>query len=149
MIGNKKEIINYLIDQPDDKEFEIKEKRKKRSINSNNYCWQLISEIAKYMKTSKEEIYEIMLQRYGTLETQDGEVVEILSKKELESNENLHIKFIGIKDGIYRYLLIKGSSQYDSKEMSEFVDGVVSEAIEIGIETRTPEEIQSLKDNWK
>ena len=47
------------------------------------------------------------------------------------------------------YRLIKGSSQYDTKEMSLFIDGIVSECKEQGIETMTPSELDQLKQSWK
>ena len=46
------------------------------------------------------------------------------------------------------YKIFKGSSEFDSREMSIFIDGVVSEAQELGIDTRTPEEIANLKSLW-
>jgi hypothetical protein len=42
----------------------------------------------------------------------------------------------------------KGSSEFDSREMSIFLDGVVSEAKEMGIPTETPNEIARLKAMW-
>ena len=36
----------------------------------------------------------------------------------------------------------------DSKQMSELIDGTVSEADELGIETRTPDEIERMKALW-
>mgnify|MGYP002522713106 CR=1 FL=1 len=41
-----------------------------------------------------------------------------------------------------------GSSHYDTKEMSDFIDGIVSEAEELGIETETPDELARLKAVW-
>ena len=46
------------------------------------------------------------------------------------------------------YKVYKGSSEFDSREMSIFLDGVVSEAQELGIDTMTPNEIAKLKSLW-
>ena len=46
------------------------------------------------------------------------------------------------------YKVYKGSSEFDSREMSTFLDGVVSEAKGIGIQTETPDEIARLKSLW-
>jgi len=35
-----------------------------------------------------------------------------------------------------------------TKEMSELIDGTVSEARELGIDTRTPDEIERMKQLW-
>ena len=65
MIGNGKAIINWLFQQDREKIFEIKEKKDKRSLNSNSYCWKLCTLIAEEVGTSKEEIYLQMLKEYG------------------------------------------------------------------------------------
>jgi hypothetical protein len=46
------------------------------------------------------------------------------------------------------YKVYKGSSEFDSREMSIFLDGVVSEAQELGIPTETPDQIAKLKSMW-
>ena len=56
MIGTPLQIIQW---------FEIKEKRKKRSLSQNSYAWQLITEIGNLIGKSKEEVYFEMLKAYG------------------------------------------------------------------------------------
>ena len=46
------------------------------------------------------------------------------------------------------YKIYKGSSEFDTKEMSIFIDGIVQEATQLGIETRTPSELALLKSEW-
>ena len=46
------------------------------------------------------------------------------------------------------YKIFKGTSEYNTKEMSIFIDGVVQEAKQLDIETKTPEEIDRLKRLW-
>jgi hypothetical protein len=38
---------------------------------------------------------------------------------------------------------------YDTKEMSVLIDGIVSEAKELGIETLTPDELERIKSAWQ
>ena len=46
---------------------------------------------------------------------------------------------------MYRtYMMLKGSSEYDTKEMSHLIDGLVSECKEMGIETLPPEELERM-----
>ena len=47
------------------------------------------------------------------------------------------------------YKVIKGSSEYDTKEMSVFIDGIVQEAEQLGIDTLPPAEIERLKGLWR
>ena len=44
--------------------------------------------------------------------------------------------------------MIKGSSEYDSAEMAHFIDRIVEEAQELGIETATPDELERMKQEW-
>jgi hypothetical protein len=148
------ELIKVLVDMPNDKRYDLVLHRNKRSNNANNYAWELMEQIAQHphIKSSKDEIYEIMLQRYGTLLREDGELIVIPSSKELKSSASLHLKYIGekeVNDNLRKlYAVIKGSSQYDTKEMSTFIDGVVYEATELDIDVRTPDEIARLKSLW-
>ena len=44
--------------------------------------------------------------------------------------------------------MIKGSSDYDTAEMSQFIDGIISECKDQGIQTMTPNEIEEMKQKW-
>ena len=46
------------------------------------------------------------------------------------------------------YKVYKGSSEFDTREMSIFIDGIVYEAEELGIQTMTPNEIARIKAAW-
>jgi hypothetical protein len=156
IIGNKNEIISevlYKCDETTIYRAEVVKYRKKRSTNANNYAWSLMEQLAIAMRTSKDEIYELMLQRYGTLlRDNDGDLIVIPTDKELKSTSKLHLKYIGKKtvnsNLLNLYAVVKGSSEYDSKEMATFIDGVVSECKDAEIETMTPEQLALLKEEW-
>lgn len=125
---------------------EIKPFRAKRSLNANNYAWLLLTEIADALRASKEEIYLIMLKRYG-----QSELISVLSHIPIEH----YVKYYEeageskLNGKLFKhYRVYKGSSEYDSREMSIFIDGVVSEAKELGIQTETPDEIARMKSLW-
>jgi hypothetical protein len=132
----------------------IKPYREKRSLDANGYAWKLISEIAEIHKTSKEEIYELMLRDYGTNFTHDdgGIVFVNCDHGKQMSLPGLHFAYVEsyFEDGAEKdkYRLIKGSSQYDTKEMSQFIDGIVSEAQDLKIQTATPDELRMMKERW-
>jgi hypothetical protein len=46
------------------------------------------------------------------------------------------------------YLMIKGTSEYNVAEMQKFLNMVVLEAKELGIETATPDEIARMNALW-
>lgn len=130
----------------------VKKWRKKRSLDANAYAWVLMSKIADAQEypTTKEEIYEKMLKDYGVLEDDDGAPITITVKSCVDmskiSGHWLLIKSNGTYNG---YAMIKGSSEYDTKEMSHFIEGIVSEAKELGIETLTPGELEEMMKGWK
>lgn len=128
--------------------------REKRSLDANAYAWAIMSKIAIALKTDKDSIYELVLQKYGTPyldENGASEKITVLSVVNV-SKFGLHTKFIGKgyvgEKEFSHYIVIKGSSEYDTKEMSDFIDGVVSDAQELGIETLPPAELQKIKEQW-
>ena len=46
-------------------------------------------------------------------------------------------------------MLLKGSSNYDSAEMTHLLDGLISECKAIGVETATPEELERMKQLYE
>lgn len=47
MIGTSNKIITYLLEQAKDKQFELKEYKQKRSLDSNAYAWGAIRKITR------------------------------------------------------------------------------------------------------
>ena len=45
MIGTSNKIITYLLEQAKDKQFELKEYKQKRSLDSNAYAWVLLGKL--------------------------------------------------------------------------------------------------------
>lgn len=126
---------------------ELKQFRQHRSLNSNNYAWELITKIADVLRSSKEEVYLQMLKRYGK-----SQMISVLS----EIDVNKFLKYFEeagestLNGKLFKhYKVYTGSSEMDSKEMSILIDGIVSEAKELGIETMPPNELKSLKESWK
>lgn len=130
---------------------EVKQYRQKRSLDANSYCWVLITKMADVLRTSKEDIYIEMLKRYGQREKQlisvVAEAVDIMYRA--TNNHCCEVGESELNGKTFKHLAILiGSSNYDSKQMSILIDGVVSECKEIGIEVMTPTELESLKSSW-
>lgn len=146
MIGNPQEIIQWLFDQDKNKKFEVKEYHKKRSLNANAYAWALIGKIADVLRSSKDEIYLEMLKKYG-----QSEIVSVLSDINVTAyfkyfEETATVKLQG--KNFTHYKVFKGTSEYNTAEMAVFIDGVISEADELGIDTLPPNEIEKIKSLW-
>ena len=121
--------------------------REKRSLNANNYAWALLTEIGNVMRLSKDDVYFLMLQRYGQSEmisVKDGIPIGQYVKYCLRAGESW------LNGTLFKhYKVYKGSSEFTKEEMAVFIDGVVQEAQDLGIDTRTPDEIAKLKDLWR
>lgn len=151
-----KELPNSVQDLKKDDYLSIKavKKRRKRSLDSNAYAWALISQIANIVGTTKEEIYGQMLQKYGQPQLdEDGQAVliTVLSKVDV-ARYGIYAKKVG--EGVLNgkdyisYMVLRGSSTYDTKEMSIFIDGVVFDAKELGIDTIPKVELEQMKAKW-
>lgn len=128
---------------------EAKKYREKRSLDANAYMWILCTKIAEVVESSKDEIYEEMLQKYGYIYQDDDGYITVTVKSEVDMSKiQGHWKFYKGNGKFSSYLMIKGSSEYDTAEMARFIDAVVLEAKELGIETATPEEIERMKSLW-
>lgn len=119
--------------------------REKRSLDANAYAWVLMTKIAAEIGSNKEDVYENMLRRYGVLYEDDDGYITVTVRDHVDmSKVDGHWQLIRNNGTFKAYAMIKGSSQYDSKEMSRFIDGIVSEAKELGIETLPPAELEMM-----
>lgn len=147
MIGNPAAIIKWLVEQNPKEEFEIKKHRKRRSLNANAYAWSLISKIGLALNKPKEEVYVQMLKDYG-----QSEMITVTENVKLEKYIK-YFEFAGesILNGqrAIHYRIFKGSSEMDTKEMSQLIDGIVQEAENLEIQTLRSEDIERLKKNWR
>ena len=130
-----------------DVNIEVKQYRQKRSLNANNYAWELITKIADKMLLSKEDVYLRTLKEYG-----QSEMISVLSHIDispyLKYYEEAGTSTLNGKEFTH-YKIYKGSSEFDTKEMSVFIEGIVQEAKNLGIETMTPNEIANLENAWQ
>lgn len=146
---NERNDFKALVDELGGKDklsIEVKPYRQHRSLNANAYAWSLIGRIADILSAGKDEIYLKLLKRYG-----QSELISVLSHVPIGNyvkyyEEAGESKLNG-KDFTH-YRVYKGSSEFDTREMSIFIDGVVSEAKELGIQTETPNQIAEMKALW-
>lgn len=134
----------------------VEQDRPARSLNANNYAWQIMTEIAETLSKeypkSKEEVYIDMLTRYGQREHELYKMTEEAYRAFQRATENHCCIVDSMWNGekqYYSVAILIGSSDYDTKQMSLLIDGIVSEAKDLGIETLTPDELARLKQEWK
>ena len=157
MIGTKLKIIAWLMKLPDDVVIIAKLFKPKRTKQQNAYYWSLVTQIADVMRKSKSEIHNRLLRDYGQPLLINGERTFVFiadteeAEREVLRAGTYHLKPTGNvregKNGInYRaYVMLLGSSSYDTKQMSVLLDGCIQEAKNLDIETLTPAEIERMR----
>lgn len=126
----------------------IKRHRKKRSLDANAYFWVLVDKISKKIHSSLDRTYISLLKRYGVFTVvivreialnrliSEWRYTEVLGEVEVNGAKGIQVQ------------CFFGSSTYDTVEMSRLIDGTVSEAKELGIDTISTEEIRKMKERW-
>lgn len=122
--------------------------REARSKRANRYVWQLLDKMAKVLGTRKETLYKLEISRYGVFTDMEviQEAIPILERyfRVVERFDDGYEERHTVTVRCYY-----GSSKYNSKEMSDFINGVVNDAKEIGVETATYDEIAAMVAAWK
>lgn len=131
---------------------ELKEQRKKRSLDANAYLWTLLDKLADVLRTTKDALYLNAVQDVGPYK--DFTLTEDEAKTFRVAWERLGTGWpteIVDYDPDGERVVIRsyyGSSTYNAKQMSRLIDWVIEECKDQGIETMTPEELARLKEDW-
>ena len=113
----------------------------------------LLDKIAEKTRNTKENIYREIIKRVGVFEIlpiKDDAVNSFIKRWQSKGlgwvcdNLGSSPKLKGFTKIVAYY----GTSTYDTKEMSRFLDEVISEANELGIQVETPEQIAEMKSLW-
>jgi len=130
-----------------DKELSITFKKytKRRSLDANALLWAVLGELAAALHTDKWELYLLMLKRYGkyTYVTLKPEAVEDFKQMYREC------EIVGEADDRVCLICYIGSSTYSKDEFSRLLDGVISEAKEVGLKLKASTEIEELYAQWQ
>ena len=135
-------------------DLEVKEHRKKRSLDANAYAWVLINKIADALRITPIEIYRQAIQYISG----NSEIIPIKQEAVEQFKQAWSHNGIGwiTRDmgkskipGYMNLMVYYGSSVYDTKQMSELIDHLVQECRALDIEIKSDEEIKSLMEAWK
>ena len=133
---------------------EIKKHREKRSMNANAYFHILINKIAAETGESDDAVKQRLVVSYGVVDT-DEDGMKIGFKLPAGVNVSKIYPYVRCFDtreengkSFKCYLVYKHTSDMDTKEMARLIDGAITEARELGIETDTPEQISRYKEAW-
>lgn len=129
-------------------DIEITVHRKKRSLNANAALWLLLGKMAGVLNTNKDDLYLLMLERYGVYThviVKPAVVAKV--KEQWRTVRELGEVTVNGQTGIQLQCYF-GSHTYNSLEFSKLLDGVISEAKDIGIEFISREERDLMIEEW-
>lgn len=117
----------------------------KRTISMNSYYWILVTQLANYLRTSKDELHYQLIKRYS-----QRDFISLLDKVKVSDYFTYYEKknTFKIKDKVFNsYLVFKRSSDMNKQEFKILLDGLISECEECEIVTMPKDEIDKLKYN--
>ncbi len=135
-------------------DIEIKKHREKRSLSANAYFHVLVNKIAAETGGSDEAVKRRLVVTYGAIDTdEDGLMVGFKLPANVDVDKIYpYVRYFDTREEngkLFKcYLVYKHTSDMDSKEMARLIDGTITEAKELGIETDTPEQLAKIKDAW-
>ncbi len=138
-------------------DLDVVKHRESRSLNANAYMWTLCEKIAQKLSSekvvhTKEDIYRDAIKHIGVYYDDDIEPKKVDRRRtawEMIGTGWITERVDFTQDGnreIIRFYY--GSSRYNTAQMSKLIDNIVQDAKAMGIETRTPEEIEKMKALW-
>lgn len=158
MTGTAAQIVSFLMNADREQLWDLREHSKKRSLTQNGYYWTLVTKVASKIRRSTAYVHNQMLREHPHPFLLDGKTV-LIPLPDTDEAENaamesqtFHVKpcsqvIVG-KDGqrLRTYMMIRGSSDFDTKEMSVLLDDLIQEAQAQGIETITPQELERIRN---
>lgn len=155
LLLDQRQSISSLEEIKEDRlSIEIKKYRKPRSLDANKYFWKLLQEVCDFkdldtIEEYKRRVKELGIFRQFKIMTQDVNTFEkVWTDKgiawfcEIADTDYIGDTEFKIINAYY------GSSSYNSKQMSRLIDNLVQDCKAVNIETKTPQEIESLLRSW-
>lgn len=131
---------------------EAKQYRQPRSNTANAYFHVLCNEIAKKLNADNEETKISLNCSYGTLARDDeGNILGCKVPKGTDIRQFYKYSqfYKTDKDGCDCYKFYKETHTLNSKEMADLIAGTIQEALNLDLEVKPKEEIESMLKNWK
>lgn len=137
-------------------DMEIKEHRKKRSLDANAMLWSLINQMSVVLRIPPDEIYQGYIPDVGdnfTWHPEKPETVKRFSEGWCRGHIGRMVDDVGpcrLPD-LRGYRLLKcyyGSSEYDVPTFSRLLGLVIQDCKSIGIETISERERSLLMEEW-
>jgi hypothetical protein len=126
--------------------------REKRSLDANAYLHVIINKIASALAVSATDIKKQLNLDYGTIkQKKDGTPAGLMLPEADDIDDyDVYAKWFDkrrIGDVDFNcYIVYKRTSELNTAEFSRLLEGAISEAAGLGIETATPNEVKKMLD---
>lgn len=132
--------------------YEIRQARKKRSLDSNAYMWALVDQIAEKTGVPKTEVYRRAVREIGGVSYIVCCLEEVADRICADWSSNgigwFGERFPSKLEGCVNLTLYYGSSAYDQQQMSRLIDYVIEDARALGIETMPRHKLDAMLEAW-
>ena len=135
-------------------DLDVKEHRKKRSLDANAYAWVLINKLAEAMRIAPIEVYRQAIQNVGG----NYEVIPIKEEAADHFKQVWEAQGLGWPcmdmgksklQGFRNLRAYYGSSTFSVSQMQIFIDNLVQDCRALNIETLTPDKLALLMEEWR
>ena len=133
---------------------ELKEHRKRRSLDANAMAWKLLGELSAVIRIPPDEIYRNYIRdvggNYEIVPVREGHIKD-WDRVWCAGHYGRSTEDMGECRTIPGYHYIKsyiGSSDYDVSQMSRLLDLIVSDCKALGVDVMTDQERSLLLDDW-
>ena len=131
--------------------------KEKRSLDSNSYFHKLCDLLRQKLGISMARCKNQLITDYGQIMyLEDGVPLIYKTNAPPEYTQELeepHLKLVKTSvendKEVYFYRMYRGSSTYNTAEMSQLIAGTVADCKDQGIETATPAEIAHMQELWE
>ena len=155
--GDHAKVAREWVDDLKDAEIsiEVKKWRNVRSLDANAYFHVLTGKIAEAIHAGNDETKERLVLEYGTQKyDENGDPLWFVVKQGTDPHTlSKYPKWFALVDvkGIPSdaYIEYKETHLMDSAEMHRLINGTISEAKELGIETLTPADLERMMVEWQ
>lgn len=134
-------------------EYELKKTVKKRSIDANNFCWTLASQIAEVVRLPKEDVYRRNIRDAGVYTPLPIKAEAVPEFRRIWAHKGVGW-FVDVVDdskieGYKLCFAYHGSSTYTTAQMSRLIDSLIQDAQAVGIDTIGEREKSLLLERWE
>lgn len=151
-VPKAKKLIARLMKKDNLLDVEVKEHKNKRSLDANGYAWVLINNLARHkgipsLDQYREFIVDPELNIFQIYQVSNN-AVETEKKSWTMLGKGWIVEELDYTETLTTLKRYYGTSVYNTKQMSRFINIIVNECKLNGIETKTPQELAELNSQW-